>query len=270
MQAEELASWIDALVSAIPTPGANNTIDLPQLVNAARTFIDRYAARASALDAMAASSLSEAIGELTALGEFRCPMVQALRFLRERVESVHVGADRPRPGHLHVSSFSTAAFDARPLVFVVGLEEGRVFPAAFEDPILLDVERERINPGLARSGDRIDEAVYTALSRLAAISARPGVALTLSYSCRDLREYRETYASWLMLHVYRASSGKPAATYKDLHDHLGSPKSCVPASASDALGEARWWLHGIAKAGEASRPGGPGPLSLLARRRDRR
>jgi hypothetical protein len=72
-----------------------------------------------------------------------------------------------------------------------------------------------------------------------------------------------------MLHVYRASSGKPGATYKDLHDHLGSPKSCVPASASDALGEARWWLHGIAKAGEASRPA-VWPAIAPARRRDRR
>ena len=85
---------------------------------------------------------------------------------------MHVGADRPRPGHLHVSSLATAGFAGRPLVFVVGLEEGRVFPAPFEDPILLDAERERIDPALARAGDRTDEAVYAALSRLAAMSAR--------------------------------------------------------------------------------------------------
>ena len=57
-----------------------------------------------------------------------------------------------------------------------------------------------------------------------------------------------------MLQAYRVTSGKPSATYKDLHEHLGAPKSCVPESAAGALGESRWWLHGVAKAGERSRP----------------
>ena len=253
-QAEDLAAWIDGLVVAVPVPGADGAIDLPQLVDCARDFIDRYAARGSALDAMAASSLSDAIADLRALGEFRCSLTQAIRFLRERVESVSVGADRPRPGHLHVSSFATAAVAGRPLTFVVGLEEGRVFPAPFEDPILLDAERERVSASLSRAADRTDEAVYIALNRLAVMAAEPGAAITLSYSCRDLREYRETYASWLMLHVFRNASGNAAATYKDLHEHLGPPKSCVPESSSGALSEARWWLHGISRAGETSRP----------------
>lgn len=253
-QADELAHWIGALISRVPVPDADRLIDLQQIVNCACTFVDQSAARASALDALAASSLSEAIGELRALGDFRCPLDQALRFLRERVESVTVGADRPRPGHLHVSSLTGAAFAGRPLMFVIGLEEGRVFPAPFEDPILLDIERERISPALARSTDRIDEAVYAAQSRLAAMSAEDGVTVALSYSCRDLREYRQTYASWLLLQAYRVTSGDPKATYKALHEHLGAPRSCVPASTADALGESRWWLHGVARAGERSRP----------------
>ena len=59
---------------------------------------------------------------------FSCRSSEALRFLRERVESVTVGADRPRPGHLYVSALTTAGLSGRPHVFVVGLEEGRVFP----------------------------------------------------------------------------------------------------------------------------------------------
>jgi hypothetical protein len=253
-EADELAAWIGGLIAAVPLPDADGSIDLQQIVDCARTFVDRYAARASALDALARSSLADAIGELRALGHFRCPLDQALRFLRERVEGVHVGADRPRPGHLHVSSLSTAGFAGRPLMFVVGLEEGRVFPAPFEDPVLLDSERDRISPLLAQSGDRTDEAVYAALNRLAAMSAEPGAAISLSYSCRDLREYRQTYASWLLLQVYRVTSRHPTATYQQLHEHLDAPKSCVPESAAGALGESRWWLHGVSRAGERSRP----------------
>jgi len=254
-QADALRVWIDQLIDAVPKPGADGSIDLRQLVQCARAFVTDNAARSSALDALAATSLKDALAELLALDNFRCPLGQALRFLRERVESVQVGADRPRPGHLYVSSFSfgNAALAARPLLFVVGLEEGRVFPAPFEDPILLDAERERISPDLGRSADRTDESVYAALMRLAAASAEPGVAICLSYSCRDLREYRPTYASWLMLQAFRAAAGQPAAEYKHLREHLGTPKSCVPEASADALSESRWWLRGVAPAGEAAK-----------------
>jgi hypothetical protein len=67
-------------------------------VNGACAFVERFAARASALDGLAAESLASALGELRALGQVRCPLDQALRFLRERVASLHVGADRPRDG----------------------------------------------------------------------------------------------------------------------------------------------------------------------------
>ena len=254
LEADELARWIDALITAVPVPDADQLIDLQQIVDCARTFVDRLASRASALDALSASSLADAIFELRALGTFRCSLDQALRFLRERVESVHVGADRPRPGRLHISSLGTAGHAGRPLIFVVGLEEGRVFPTPFEDPILLDAERERVSPALARANDRTDEAVYLALSRLAAMSAQRGAKISLSYSCRDLREYRQTYASWLLLNVYRVIAGNPKATYQHLHEYLGAPKSCVPESPAQAIGESRWWLYGVARAGERSRP----------------
>lgn len=87
-----------------------------------------------------------------------------------------------------MSTLSQAAFANRRLLFVVGLEEGRVFPSSLEDPVLLDSEREQIDPGLRRSSDRIEEAVYTALSRLATAGAGSDIEVCLSYSCRDLRD----------------------------------------------------------------------------------
>lgn len=251
-EADELAAWIGDVIAAVPEPGIDGLVDLQTLVGGAARFVEASAARASALDHAAAKRLVLAIRELKALGEFRCSLNQALRFLRGRVESLHVGADRSRPGHLHVSRLREAAFAARPIFFVVGLEEGRVFPAAIEDPVLLDTERARLNAELRLSTSRIDEAVRSTLDRLESAMASPSIAVTVSYSCRDLRQFRATYASWVMLHVFRTAMGQPAATYKDLHEHLGAPVSSVPASAEQALGAGRWWLYGAARGGEVA------------------
>jgi ATP-dependent helicase/nuclease subunit B len=251
-RAGALAAWIDALIEAVPHPGNDGRIDLRQLVNCAQTFVTTHAARRSALDGAAAVRLANAIGELRALGEFRCSLGQGLRFLRERVEGLTVGADRPRPGHLHVSSLAHAAIAGRACVFVVGLEEGRVFPSAFEDPILLDDERARISDRLARSSDRTDEAVHATIGRLAAASAS-GAEICLSYSCRDVRQFRETYPSWVMLRAFRVLSGNPAASYQELDAFIGPAKSCVPDRPADALSASGWWLHGVTRAGAAGR-----------------
>jgi ATP-dependent helicase/nuclease subunit B len=190
------------------------------------------------------------ITELRALGDFRCRLATALRFIRERVEGLSIAGDRPRPGHLHVSSLSQAGVTGRPHLFVVGLVEGRVFPSAVEDPVLLDGERAKIDPSLRLSKDRVDEAVWSALSRLAA-HAGPVV---LSYSSRDVREYRETYASWLMLQAFRVKHRDASKSYHDLHEELGEAKSYVPVTPQAAATEAGWWLSSIKPAGQAIVP----------------
>jgi ATP-dependent helicase/nuclease subunit B len=251
--ADALAAWIDALIGSVPEPDAAGLVDLQAMASSVRAFIRDSAARASALDHVAATALSDAILELQALGAFRCSLAEALRFLRERAEGVTVAADRPRPGHLHVSALNTAGLSGRPHVFVVGLEEGRVFPLPLEDPVLLDRERARMDDVLGRSGDRTEEAVYLALVRLAAITADSNARVTLSYSCRDLREYRQTFASWVLLQAFRVVSGNPKAAFHDLHEHVGEPASIVPKTPDEALDESRWWLHGAARAGESAR-----------------
>jgi ATP-dependent helicase/nuclease subunit B len=75
----------------------------------------------------------------------------------------------------------------------------------------------------------------------------------MSYSCRDLREYRQTFASWVLLQAYRVSSANSKATFHDLHQHLGEPASIVPTKPEDALDESRWWLQGVTRAGESAR-----------------
>jgi len=244
-RAARVRTWITDLVASVPTAGEEGTVPLQAVVSGVLDFLERRTARSNALDHRAAAALQEHVGELRALGAFSCALPQALRFVRERVQSLTVAPERPRPGHLYASHLSQAGYAGRPVLFVVGLEEGRVFSSSTEDAVLLDAERVAISADLRLSTDRIDEAVYAVLSRLA-IS---GASATFSYSCRDTREFRETYASWLMLQAFRLQQGNETVAYPAMKTALGEPKSAVPTDREGALSPNGWWLRGVVGTG---------------------
>jgi ATP-dependent helicase/nuclease subunit B len=246
-QARTLASWVDARTKAVPVADAAGTMALGPLVAAARAMLETEAAIASEIDAAARAALDASLAMLAPLDEYRCPLATALRFVRERTGDARVGRDRARPGHLHVSALEEAGADGRPVVFVAGLEEGAVFPSPLEDPILLDEERSALARydaaagALESSRDRVDEAVFTIVSRLADIGAC-AERVTLSFSCRDTRQFRESFASWVVLHAHRLIADDPTLIYRDLRRALGTPVSVVPSSARTAATSSEWWL----------------------------
>ena len=214
---------------------------LQTVVSGVLDFLEHATARNNALDHRAAADLQGYIEELRALGSFSCTLSESLRFIRERVHSLYVAQERPRPGHLYVCRLSQSGYAGRGHLFVVGLEEGRVFSSSTEDAVLLDIERAGISTDLRLSTDRIDEAVYAALMRLAASAA----SVTFSYSCRDTREFRETYASWLMLQAFRLQQGDATLSYNQMKAALGEPKSAVPEDRQTALSSSGWWLRSV-------------------------
>ena len=257
-----IASWITGLIALVPAESSHGKAPLQDVVEVALAFVERSTARASQLDHRAAAAIVDHVKELRALGAFECSLREALHFIRERVESLQVAAERPRPGHLHACRLHQTAYSGRPHLFVVGLEEGRVFPTASEDPVLLDAERAGISPALRLSSDRIDEAVYGVLSRLAGWGEQPsnvaghGPATrgprtaVFSYSCRDTREFRETYASWLMLQAFRLHQGDRTASYQQMKGALGEPVSSLPTEREAAATGAGWWLRTVVGTGD--------------------
>ena len=150
-------------------------VPLQAVVDAALEFIERSTARTSQLDHRAAAALVDYVEGAARARSVLVLAAEALRFIRERVQSLQVAPERPRPGHLYVCRLrSRPATAGRPHLFVVGLEEGRVFPTASEDPVLLDAERAGISPAL-RLSDRQDRR-----SRLCRAVA-PGTGAT----CRE-------------------------------------------------------------------------------------
>ena len=243
----KVRDWIGDLITSVPEPNHDRKVDLQSVVTSTLEFLQRATARSSALDHRAAAALEDYISELRALGPFLCGLSEALRFIRERVLSLQVASERPRPGHLYVCNLSQCGYAGRKHLFVVGLEEGRVFPAATEDAVLLDEERRRISDDLRLSADKIDESVYGFLSRLA---SSPATSVTFSYSCRDTREYRETYASWIVLQAFRLQQRNPKLSYTEMKAALGEPKSVVPPDRDAAICPEEWWLRSVVNTGD--------------------
>jgi ATP-dependent helicase/nuclease subunit B len=257
IHSERLAEWIGALLASVPD-GARPL--LGALLDGCTRFVREAAAKSSELDGAAAVVLVEALDRLRALGDLERPMREALGLIRHQIEDLSVGGDRARPGHLHVSVLRSAGYAGRPHTFVVGLEEGRVFPALLEDAVLLDAERTATSTALATSRDRAGEALHAVTTRLAAL----GGQVCLSFSCRDLRGHRETFPSWLLLQTQRLLEPGREWTYAQLNERLGEPVSAVPADAANALGDAGWWLAHVNGAGAMALPAVHGAFPWLA------
>ncbi|MFB3853734.1 MAG: PD-(D/E)XK nuclease family protein [Vicinamibacterales bacterium] len=242
-RARLLLAWIQDSLDSIPAPEANagNTVALASLADAAAAFTQANSEVANQIDAVARASLVRALGDLRALGDYRCSVGAGLGFLRGRVNAVTVARERPRPGHLHISTLAEAGYDGRSRVFVVGLEEGGVFPAVSEDPVLLDAERASFRAPLRSSMDGQNEAVAAALSRLAAVGMS-AARVSLSFSCYDTRDFRQTFPSWIVLQAFRIQKGNARLTYGDLAEALGEPASAVPNDSTMAPTETGWWL----------------------------
>ncbi len=266
--AERLAGWIAGVLDLVPAPEAEGGVRLGGLLSGCRAFVERFASVGGDLDVAARSLLGRSLGELGAIGDLRRPAAEALALVRDRVAGLSVGSDRARPGRLHVAALSRAGHAGRPHTFVLGLEESGVFPQMVQDPVLLDEERERLGSAasdprtaLPTSRDRLEEALFTVVGRLAAL----GGHVCLSCSCRDLREGRETFPSWLMLQALRLLRPGGEASYADLDAALGEPASPAPATPALALHDAGWWLAGLRGAGADGRAAVAAAFPALAR-----
>jgi ATP-dependent helicase/nuclease subunit B len=233
-----LRQWVADLVADVPAGQPTDPVALGALLDAATRFVRTVTWRGSARDGAAAVALEEGLAELRPLADLHRSLAEGLRLVREAVAELRVEADRARPGCLHVATFAGAGAAGRPHTFVLGLEEGRVLPPGREDPVLLDAERAALAPTLATAADRSGEALWRVVARLAAL----GGHVTLSCACRDLREGRTTYPSWLLLQAQRLVGQDPALGYGALDRALGEPVSPVPAGPAVALDDAGWWL----------------------------
>ena len=207
-------------------------IDVPAAARAASEFVARFAYVRNEIDAMAREGLRRMLDELSVLGG-EAPRAEVTARLAEAVRNLHVSASNPRPGFLHVAPMRAGAWNARPHLFVVGLDESKHPGSGLQDPIILDVEREAI--GIPIVGDRPQRSTEQFHRLLGRASNRQ---ITLSYASLALADRRERFPSSGLLEMYRLSHDKPDASYEEVG------KSIRRDGFVDrvALSGSEWWL----------------------------
>ena len=251
-----LRDWIQTVLDAIPEPGPDGKVELGKMTNAFISFLKESVSVASPEDGAARKGASELLADLEPLKEIRKTPSEQLSLIRSAFDGMRLGADRPRPGKIHVSDLGRPGYSGRPVTFVLGLEEGAVFSTAIEDPVLLDAERLLLAPDrLAVSAVAVQEGVSALMQRFAAMDGR----VTLSYSSRDLRGGRHTFPSWLFFHAWKLLVRSAEMRYSHLEKYLEDPVTCLPADREASLCDADWWLAGSRGGGSAAQPA----LSLL-------
>lgn len=257
-QLDDILAGVFALV---PVPSAAGRVELGGFAVACREWVGRFARVADPLDAAAREALQGALDDLAALPPAQVSLAHAIAQVRALVEDLRVGADRARPGHLHVAGISVMGWAGRGHTYLVGLDQGSFPGVALQDPVLLDVERRRVHADLPPAADRVADALYAGASRLAALSGH----VTLSYSTRDAREDRGLYPSSVLLQALRLARPGEALTYEDLQRDLEEPVTRVPTQRDEALDEAAWWTAGIRDAGRRAQPALAAAYPALAR-----
>ncbi len=257
----QLEGILAAVFALVPAPSATGKVEIGAFAVACREWVGRFARVTDPLDAAARETLRDALDALAALPAAQVSVAHALAQVRALVEDLRVGADRARPGRLHVVGIAAMGWPGREHTFVVGLDQGSFPGVALQDPVLLDDERRRVHPGLPRAADRVADALYAGASRLAALSGQ----VTLGYSTRDPREDRGLYPSSVLLQAVRLMRPGEALTYEDLQRHLGEPVTRVPARRDEALDDAGWWAAGIRDAGRRAGPALAAAYPALAR-----
>jgi len=246
-------------------PAEEESLPISTLASALAEIVEPHAAVKSEIDGMARSAICGMLRELAAIPGESLSKGETCDRIREALLELHVGASNPRPGHVHVAPIRAAGWSGRPMLFVVGLEEGRYPGGGTQDPILLDAERSRINeeidphqlPLLADRPRRVTAEFWRMLRRVAedpflcqedsaetgggeglkdpapnsgGQRKRSSATVTLSWPSIDLRERREKFPSQVILEVFRGGRGSssPSATGPGQPVPTGPPAQPIP------------------------------------------
>ena len=247
----------------LATEATHDPCDLRPLARGCRTFVSEFARVGDELDGMALAALEKLLAELEVLSASQLSPAQAGQRLADAVRALSVGADRPRPGRLHIADYRSGGFSGRRETYLLGLDEARHPGDDLEDPVLLDEERRAINRILAPAALALhrDRPRDAALALRGCVSRLTG-ALTASYSSwklRSLDQQSEQFPSPFFLDLYRASSGSSDADYSALLAALPVPAGFAPG-VDFALDDTEWWLSRLRAAGVAAAAGAAAPI----------
>jgi hypothetical protein len=233
---QALAGIVNALLESSPPWDAPPA----HLVACALCVIRDHARIGGGLDGLARQRLLQELESMDrAIAAGGAPEgFDAWEWLAELPDRLRVGGSAPRPGHLHVSSLASGGHTGRAHTFILGLDDGRFPSGGHQDPLVLDGERRRLAEDLPLAADRQRRQ----MGELAQLLARLRGRVALSYSCRNLDDDSETFASPAVLSAWRIASGERDGDHGALRRALRAPASFAPARAEECLDPGEWWL----------------------------
>ncbi|MGM0466909.1 MAG: PD-(D/E)XK nuclease family protein, partial [Acidobacteriota bacterium] len=184
-------------------------IDFQNLARGTHDFLTQYASIKSPLDAEAVSALYSRLNDMASFDTPPMAREDALERLRTLETDLKIGSSGPAPGHAHISSYRSGGFSSRLHTFILGLNRENFPGTGFQDPILLDEEREKLSPSLRTTADSLRENLYSMARLIASLRGK----IHLSYSCYDILGERESFPSSLMLQAFRLIKHNPRLDY---------------------------------------------------------
>ncbi|MDW7652097.1 MAG: PD-(D/E)XK nuclease family protein, partial [Bacillota bacterium] len=237
-QVDALKELLTTILGAVPEPDEDGNLEFPRLCTGISDITTTFARISGDTDVATLSAIQETLREAANAYDDTLSEKEALRRIRQALESVRAGASPPKPGHLHITGLNQADATHRPLTFFVGLDAGSFPGAGLQDPVLLDGEREQISAALPLQSLQPAKRLH----RLAAILASRRGRLVLSFPSYDTVDGRPSSPAAILLQAYRLQSGSPAADYSAMLDALPEPVGFLPPEPKEALSPDEWWL----------------------------
>ena len=233
-----VASCVEKIMETILYADSKENVSAKELYLGTFNFVNRYCRVASELDAIAKSRILERIESLIHVSSLEFPPEEAAERLIKIISNISVNHSNPKPGHVHVSHYRSGGYSGRSQTYVLGLDKNRFPGALLQDPVILDIEREQLGSQMVSANQLLDENVYLMAKILSSLKG----SVTLSYSCRDLKEDRELFPSSLLLYIYRLITGDYSGDYQALIRSIGEPSGFIPGSGLVSLNDWEWWF----------------------------
>jgi len=190
------AATVESLLNLVPSELA---IGLRQATEMSLDFMRMFAPAHGDLDQRAHESLVNHLLVISTSADMERPLPALLNWLQDRVAEHDCDAAAARPGALYIAPLSRAGYSARPHLFVVGMDESSFPGGVFDDPLLLDTEREAVSPALPLQRH---EPLSQSWQLARVISMCPGT-VTLISNRASLSDGREPYPCALFQHLQR-------------------------------------------------------------------
>ena len=157
-------------------------------------------------------SVLAVLSELMPMGEVGpATLEEVYDVLSEKMGALRNDPPRRRYGHVFVASIDEARARAFDVVFLPGLAEGLFPRRAWEDPLLLDEHRAKLQPPEKSPAGRLetqDRRIANERMLLHSAAAAATQRLVVSYPRMDVMQSRPRVPSFYALEILRAAEGR--------------------------------------------------------------